>query len=824
MTEQTYSWLIQAFAKKGDTKAVDEILSTMGELGIKPRQVTYGRLIDAYAENGDLESINKIINEMAENNVYPSSQTYVYMLESLAHGGHLNLLSTVWERIQNVECLAEDVKPLVLTCVINGYYDFAFELLQLTTQKTSSSKSSYHFYIERRLFNLLYYCRKNTNEYLKALTLTEKVFDQPPNSRLRYLIEFFVSKNDTDKAIDLIKELEPSQMKTQLFHPILRGAAAQKNVEAIVDVLQEMSNLNVPVDFYCTNIISPAVGEPGSEEHKLYATSLKGKEDIGIPFNTLAGLLQTDDCSIKELTSLVKNAASGDVFGSLVQIKKKVISEFNADDASQIMKLLQEKGMRDITILTFEIIKSLQTDAEVVEGMNFVKNLMELDVPISSETYTSVLRSLRRHGLSDEFFMFVRIMKEHGIEPDIHQYYQMLNMAAMVGNSMAAQFCFNKVVDTSEFKEMRPRLYNWLIKAYGKDSEANKVLPNYLRGNFSESAQKTINLFQEMKQAEYEPSPFTVSTVIRSYLQNGDFDGASQLIQEHGEDELKMNNIIQTDFIRAYITQKRYEDAELLFEKLKGESKVTLPQYNEMLRMYEIRGDVTKSESLYQEMLQSDFRPNASTYAVRIRTYLTAKQPERCIEIIEENISGKNDLRVELFMVVLRNLVPTGQVDCVKKMIDLIKKHHSSKVPPHRLNEALILVNIKAGNIEEASALLPRAEEQAISEEEQTSEPALNPYRKAAKSAHLDGDVDYIENLIKFLKNNDLYYQTLDTFYLLALNKMNKVDDIKQLYEERIAEGFQPTEKFMSLLQQIIEVRNLQDFTQRSAVVDEPVE
>ena len=36
---------------------------------------------------------------------------------------------------------------------------------------------------------------------------------------------------------------------------------------------------------------------------------------------------------------------------------------------------------------------------------------------------------------------------------------------------------------------------------------------------------------------------------------------------------------------------------------------------------------------------------------------------------------------------------------------------------------------------------LQRAEEQTISEEEQTSEPALNPYRKAAKSAHLDGDV-----------------------------------------------------------------------------------
>lgn len=181
-------------------------------------------------------------------------------------------------------------------------------------------------------------------------------------------------------------------------------------------------------------------------------------------------------------------------------------------------------------------------------------------------------------------------MKEHGIEPDIHQYYQMLNMAAMVGNSMAAQFCFNKVADSTEFTNMRPRLYNWLIKAYGKDSEANKVLPNYLRGNFSESAQKTINLYEEMKRENYEANPFTVSTVIRSYLQNGDFDGANKLIAEQGDNELKMMNMIQTDFIRGYITHKRFSEAEELFQKLSSTSKVTLPQYNEMLRMYELKG------------------------------------------------------------------------------------------------------------------------------------------------------------------------------------------------------------------------------------------
>lgn len=40
-------------------------------------------------------------------------------------------------------------------------------------------------------------------------------------------------------------------------------------------------------------------------------------------------------------------------------------------------------------------------------------------------------------------------------------------------------------------------------------------------------------------------------------------------------------------------------------------------------------------------------------------------------------------------------------------VIELIKIHHGSKVPPKRLEHSLILVHIKAGKIEEASKLLP---------------------------------------------------------------------------------------------------------------------
>jgi len=98
--------------------------------------------------------------DMVEHRLYPSSQTYVSMLEHLAHGGHLELLPQIWEKIADVECLTEDIKPLLLKCICDGNYDFALALIERITENTSSNKNGYNFYLERRLFNLMHYARK----------------------------------------------------------------------------------------------------------------------------------------------------------------------------------------------------------------------------------------------------------------------------------------------------------------------------------------------------------------------------------------------------------------------------------------------------------------------------------------------------------------------------------------------------------------------------------------------------------------------------------------------------------------------------------------
>lgn len=181
-------------------------------------------------------------------------------------------------------------------------------------------------------------------------------------------------------------------------------------------------------------------------------------------------------------------------------------------------------------------------------------------------------------------------MKEHGVDPDVHQYYQMLKMASTVGNSMAAQFCFNKVKDSPEYPDRKHELYDLLIRAYGRDNENSKVLPSYIQGNYSENALKIISLFEEMKALDFRPNPTAVSIIIRSYLLNNDIEGAKDMIENYGEGKEELRKTVQNSFIRAYVANKDFAAAEDLFNTMKSDGTLTSLQYNEMLRMCELTG------------------------------------------------------------------------------------------------------------------------------------------------------------------------------------------------------------------------------------------
>jgi len=168
-------------------------------------------------------------------------------------------------------------------------------------------------------------------------------------------------------------------------------------------------------------------------------------------------------------------------------------------------------------------------------------------IPIPSVSCSKLLKVLYRYDMVNEFFKFVNSMKKMRVDPDAHQYYQMLKMAAKVGNSMDAQFCFEQVLECDGSNFLKDSLYGILIMAYSKEAERAKVQGN--TGN-SDKVLKVIHLFDEMVREGCKPSDGTIARVIQCYLYFQDIDSAKKVIEEHREGLSFSKNVVKDLFTK----------------------------------------------------------------------------------------------------------------------------------------------------------------------------------------------------------------------------------------------------------------------------------
>lgn len=96
---------------------------------------------------------------MIDKRLYPTADIYTNLIDHLSHGGHHELIPQVWERIESMEFMNEDIIPLVQKCVTRGDYDSALTLLLCST-KQLTKQETYYRYLQTRIFSMLRFSEK----------------------------------------------------------------------------------------------------------------------------------------------------------------------------------------------------------------------------------------------------------------------------------------------------------------------------------------------------------------------------------------------------------------------------------------------------------------------------------------------------------------------------------------------------------------------------------------------------------------------------------------------------------------------------------------
>eukprot|EP00794_Sanderia_malayensis_P017344 gene17344-19076_t len=778
--KSTYMLIVQAYCQEGDLSGALRVIDFMSkqeipvtepiytalvtgyskneENGIKPEVDTYTALIAGYAGKGDLQSVDKVLEEMESNHVKTNSLVFMNMLDSLCRHGHSSLILDGLDRIKHKTPLEMELRYFLQRLISRGDYESAAILsknnnLWLPSDLVRQDDfSPYNLFVYRLLR-----VNKPLEEHVKAMKVLG--LHEITSTPLEDVLEQCFQRRNTDDAVRMLRMLRESErkIKPHYAYPIVAQMALKRDADGILELLTFLNENEIKVDANLFKFALPAFKhEDGNRVDEL----LKFAKDrsIRIPLEAqnenLSTILEGED--LQEFLDIASSTNVG-VLGTKENadnLAHFLIRTFDKERTCQAIVELDKKNVYRLGWILFKILESFtnNNDAKYArEAFDFFQSLSKHDVKkrLTPYSYTTLLSTLYRNNLKDEFFTVVNAMKEDGIEPNEAQYFIMLKMSSLIGNSAAAQFCFDKLRTIHEPTEAQ---YNALLIAYGKERGRGKIIDE----SNSQYVKNVLTLYEEMKAAGMKLHELAVSQVLTSYLAFGQVEEANEVKSSLGSGVAWRKLTVYNEYLRAFAMKGNSEAAEELFKEMKEMNVDNFPSifsYNQLIGAHKQAGNVERVSEILDEMRERGIVLNRISYAEITKTYLKRGEPEKAVDILE-GITDTNLLpgnNVMNFLV--DEFMEKTSVPHCERVIALMRRQNITDWEEQRLRHILLFLYIKDNNFTAAKDIISQTE--------------------------------LLQKAKDFLRENNLNYFLMDLALLAAHVNANNVDAALGLFEEK---------------------------------------
>lgn len=99
-TVHTYTSMINACVRAGETERAIGYLKEMEEAGVAPNEVTYTAVIKGLAADADMEGVRKMLNTMRKKGQTPNVRTFDTILRGCVRAGDSKMAMAIWGAMQ----------------------------------------------------------------------------------------------------------------------------------------------------------------------------------------------------------------------------------------------------------------------------------------------------------------------------------------------------------------------------------------------------------------------------------------------------------------------------------------------------------------------------------------------------------------------------------------------------------------------------------------------------------------------------------------------------------------------------------------------------
>lgn len=352
---------------------------------------------------------------------------------------------------------------------------------------------------------------------------------------------------------------------------------------------------------------------------------------------------------------------------------------------------------------------------------------------IRSELFWLVFGAYSRANLpGGAIRAFIR-MEEFGVKPNIHDLDKLLFILCKKKQVKHAQKFFDEAKD--RFK-LNAKSYSILIKGWGEIGDAKKALELFdemvgegcpvdllAYNNLLEALCKggkvddASNLFQVMVSKRVEPDAYTYSIFIRTYCDMSDLHSVFRVLDRVKRANLLLNVYAYNHIIKRLCKIEKVEEAYQLLDEMiassvnpdiwsynailayhcdhcevnralrllsRMEKDNCLPDrhtYNMVLKLLIRTGRFDRANEVWEKMVDRDFYPSVSTYAVMIHGFLKKKgMLEEACKYFEMMIDEGIPPYVNTVELLRNRLLGLGFLDHIEILTDKMRQSTSCSI------------------------------------------------------------------------------------------------------------------------------------------------
>jgi len=490
---------------------------------------------------------------------------------------------------KGMECSTEFTVAVLGACGRTSDFALADQLYERMKPKQLPVLSAFiRFYADNERFS------KACDVYEKSLMPAGNELQRPlmADARMeRALMNAALRCGRSELAKHLL-ESSPSDVAKHIA--MIRSCAAEGNLQGAIDVFESLKQSGVDLNSIVYNTVLDAC---------VQCNDLKAAE---------AWMERTKEAKMTDVVS----------FNTLI---KAHLFNNNLDKARGLMEEMRLAGLQPNRVTFNELINAaVQQQGARGQIWEIVAEMKTVGITPNQVTCSILLKHLNAHSAEDDILKTMDLIKAMEEPMDEVLLSSVVEACVRIGKPDLLADRLQQLKGSDQVAVNGSHTFGSLIKAYGHAKDVDGVW----------------RCWKEMRSRHIKPTSITLGCMVEAVVNNGDTEGAYELIHQMQDDEQcrdALNSVIYCSVLKGFTREKKIDRVWAVYEEMNRKNvELSIVTYNTLIDACARCGRMEHVASVVENMKTHKIKPNVITYSTMLKGHCQNGDIQMGFSILEQ--------------------------------------------------------------------------------------------------------------------------------------------------------------------------------------------